>query len=429
MPIYTEREMIYAGLKTKAGVEPMSLTRRRLLCGVAAGAASLSFPVGAGPIRRLFRSPAAGSTAAPESWIELDLKSMAHNLQRVRERAGVPIMAVIKANAYGHGLGEIGTFLDRLDIDGLMVCRLEEAVRLREQGVRCAVYNFGPVLEGHADVLVRRRITPMLSVQRHAELDRAARSLGLRFPVHVHIDTGMHRAGIPHETAPDSLDALTGLKGLRITGLSTTLTEDPEFDALQLDRLLRLSRRLKERGVDPVVRHAASSAALLSHPRYHLDMVRPGIVLYGYYPNTESRRLDPLGLIPVLGFKCRVAEVKVLRPGDGVSYHRSYRAERTHKIAVLPVGYSDGYPPRAAGRAHVLIHGIPCPIIASITANHMEVRLPPGAEANPGDPAVLIGSQGENNVTADDLADWAEASNYQILIGMSPQLPRILSGT
>ncbi len=407
----------------------MSLTRRSFLWGAAAGAAGLSFPMGAGQAGRINRSPSIRIPAAPESWIELDLKKMRHNIDRVRERAAVPVMAVIKANAYGHGLAEVGKFLDRSGIDGLMVCRLDEAVQLREQGVRCAVYNFGPVLEGHADALVRWRITPMLSGHRHAELDRAARSKGVRLAVHVHIDTGMHRAGIPSETAPAQLAALSGLKGLRITGLSTTLTEDVDFDVFQLDRLLQISRRLKDWGIDPVIRHAASSAALLSHPKYHLDMIRPGIVLYGYYPNSESRRLDPLGLNPVLSFKCRVAEVKLLHPGDGVSYHRSYRADRKHKIAVLPVGYSDGYPAYAAGKGRVLIRDTPCPIIASITANHMEVRLPPGLEVMPGDPAVLIGSQGENIVTADDLADWAETSNYKILIGLNPLLPRIPTGT
>jgi alanine racemase len=407
----------------------MFLTRRRFLSGAVAGAASLSLPAAAGPSGRLFRFPSVGIPAEPESWIELDLEKMRHNLKRVRERAAVPVMAVIKANAYGHGLVEVGNFLDRMNIAGLMVCRLEEAVQLREQGIRCAVYNFGPVLQGHAEVLVRRRITPMLSGHKHAELDRAARSQGLRFAVHVHIDTGMHRAGIPSETAQIPLAGLAELKGLRITGLSTTLTEDDDFDPLQLDRLLQHSRRLNKWGVDPVVRHAASSAGLLSHPKYRLDLVRPGILLYGYYPNSASRRLDPLGLAPVLSFKCRVAEVKILRPGEGVSYHRTYRADHTHKIAVLPVGYSDGYPPRAAGRGHVLIHGTPCPIVASITANHTEVRLPPGLEAKPGDPAVLIGSQGESSVTADDLADWAGTSNYKILIGLNPLLPRISSGT
>jgi alanine racemase len=155
-------------------------------------------------------------------------------------------------------------------------------------------------------------------------------------------------------------------------------------------------------------------------------MVRPGIVLYGGYPNATTREEDRLKLRPVLSFKARVAEVKTLQPGDGVSYHRAYRASQKETIAVLPVGYSDGYPPQAAGKGHVLIGGLPCPIIASITANHMEVRLPGGLTSGAGDEAVLIGKQGQNSVSADDVAGWAETSIYRVLIGMNPRLPRIL---
>jgi alanine racemase len=237
----------------------------------------------------------------------------------------------------------------------------------------------------------------------------------------------MHRAGIPESKALPLLQDLAGHENITLTGMSTTLTEDPEFDRSQLDRFLNLSKQARNRGIDPGLLHAASSAGVFGSTDYFLDMVRPGIVLYGGYPNTESQKENRLELKPVLSFKARVAEVKRLKPGDGVSYHRAYRAGREETIAVLPVGYSDGYPPPAAGKGHVLIGGLPCPIIASVTANHMEVRLPERLSVRAGDEVVLIGDQGQNSITADDVAGWAGSSNYRILIGMNPRLPRIVS--
>jgi alanine racemase len=366
------------------------------------------------------------STAALESWIEVDLASMGYNLRRLREMVKRPVLAVIKANAYGHGLLETAAFLDKAGIEGLMVCRLTEAVRLRESGVTCPIYKFGPLLKGSSETFLLNRITPILSGQGHDELERTARKLGMRIGVHAHIDTGMHRAGIMESEALTVLQNLARREGIELTGLSTTLTEDPEFDRTQLDSFLDLCRRAHGSGIDPGLRHAASSAAVFGHSDFFLDMVRPGIVLYGGYPNATTREEDRLKLRPVLSFKARVAEVKTLQPGDGVSYHRAYRASQKETIAVLPVGYSDGYPPQAAGKGHVLIGGLPCPIIASITANHMEVRLPGGLTSGAGDEAVLIGKQGQNSVSADDVAGWAETSIYRVLIGMNPRLPRIL---
>ena len=404
----------------------MQITRRSFLRFAGAGIPAFPLMSRSGGTRVVPGSDPEPSHMAVESWIEVDLDNLEYNLNRLRELVKVPVLAVIKANAYGHGLVETAARLDRLGIAGLMVCRLDEAVRIRRSGVTCPVYNFGPFLSGSAETLLRQRITPILSTEGHEELDRTARERGTRIRVHVHIDTGMHRAGIPEREAHAILLNLSRLRGIELRGLSTTLTEDPDFDRRQLAGFLEHCRRAKEAGIDPGLRHAASSAAVFSHPDFYLDMVRPGIVLYGYYPNKDTRAENRLKLAPVLSFKARVAEVKTLRPGDGVSYHRAYRASHRETIAVLPVGYSDGYPHQAAGRGHVLIRGAACPIIAGITANHMEVRLPQGLNAVPGDVAVLIGSQGRCAITADDLADWAETSNYKILIGMSPRLPRII---
>jgi alanine racemase len=154
-------------------------------------------------------------------------------------------------------------------------------------------------------------------------------------------------------------------------------------------------------------------------------MVRPGILVYGYYPSEESQHNDKLALKPVLQLKCRVAAVKTLRPGDSISYHRAYIAKTREKIAVLPIGYSDGYPFNMAGRGFVLLNGERAPIVGSVTANHLEVRLKLDSNVSVGDEAVLIGDQKKENISADELARWAEISTYKILIGLNPLLQRI----
>jgi alanine racemase len=208
-------------------------------------------------------------------------------------------------------------------------------------------------------------------------------------------------------------------------GVSTTLTEDEEFDKEQIHRLLSICQRAKKDGIALGKKHAASSAAIMTYPEAYLDMVRPGILIYGYYPSEKTQNENRLALKPVLQLKSRVAAVKTLDPGDSVSYHRAYSAKTREKIAVLPIGYADGYPFNVVGRGCVLLNGYRAPIVGSVTANHLEVRLKHGSSVSVGDEAVLIGNQKEESIHADELARWAEVSTYKILIGLNPLLPRI----
>ena len=370
----------------------------------------------------LRRSPA--SPESNESWIELNLEHMTWNLERIKAKVKVPIMAVIKANAYGHGLLDIGRHLDNCNIDALMVCKLQEAIDLKKSGVTCPVYNFGPLLPQACEEIVRYDIGQFLSSSGYEHLIEAARKQNKRVKVHIHIDTGMNRMGIPYSEASSFLKTLLSYPEFQIRGISTTLTEEEAFDTEQRERLLAASLLLERAGLSSVKRHAASSAGIFSSRPVYLDMIRPGIALYGYYPNHESARENSLKLKPVMQFKTRIAEVKSLQPGDSASYHRLYKAQKQERIAVLPVGYSDGIPPRIVDKGVVLMRDKKCPIIASITANHMIVRLPPGMDVSPGEETVLIGSQGRQTVSADDYAAWAETSNYKILIGLNPLLPR-----
>jgi alanine racemase len=230
--------------------------------------------------------------------------------------------------------------------------------------------------------------------------------------------------GIPYHEALPFIEKVSSLKGLSIKGISTTLTEDDEFDREQLRRFLRLCREAESRGISLGLKHAASSDGMLDLPSSRLDMVRPGIALYGYYPSEKTQKEDRFQLRPVLQLKSRVVATKTLRPGDSLTYHRKYTAKKREKIAVVPVGYSDGYPSNAVNKASVLIRERRFPLIAAITANHCLALLKENSPVSTGDEVVLLGIQGKEKITADDIARWAESSSYKILIGLNPLLPR-----
>ncbi|HDR16629.1 MAG TPA: alanine racemase, partial [Desulfobacteraceae bacterium] len=358
----------------------------------------------------------------PESWIELNPDHIQWNLKQIRQKVKVPIMAVIKANAYGHGLVEFGKILDQSGIDALMVCELQEAVTLRESSISCPIYNFGPVIPQNTDILIQHNISQFLHSGDIQELSRQAEKRNANTNCHIHIDTGMHRMGFPCENALPVIQMASALKGLSISGISTTLTEDKDFDKVQLQTLQSIYDKAKALSIDLGMRHAASSAGIFESESYFLDMTRPGIVLYGYYPNERTLKEDALSLRPVLSFNSRVVDVKTVEPGESVSYLREYKAKQREKIAVIPVGYSSGYP--VSGKAQVLIQGKRYPVLDTITANHMEAKLSLDSSVAPGDQVTMIGTQGNESITADDLASWAGISNYKALIRLNPTIPR-----
>ncbi len=371
-----------------------------------------------------------GTKLAPnppyDPWIELNLENMTWNLGQIRKTARVKVMAVIKANAYGHGLVEVGKHLEKKGIDFLMVGKLQEAFLLREKGVSVPILNFGPFRREDAEKIIQSNISQSVFDEKVRSLSEAGIKLGKKAKVHIHVDTGMARMGIQHRVAWPFIQSTSSLKGIFIEGISTTLTEDDEFDKEQLNRLLDICRRAEKRGISLGLKHAASSDGVLDLPSSHLDMVRPGIALYGYYPSEKTQKEDRLGLKPVLQLKSRVVAVKTLRPGDSVTYHRRYTAQKKERIAIIPVGYSDGYPPNVIGKASVLIQGKKYPLIAAVTANHCIALLEDNSRISYGDEVVLLGYQGTEKITAVEIAEWAGVSEYKTLILLNPLLPRIV---
>ncbi len=361
-----------------------------------------------------------------DTWIELNLRNMAWNLKKIKHRVRVPVMAVIKANAYGHGLQEVGGFLDKSGIEALMVCKLSKALQLRTSGAKCPILNFGPLFTENTDLLAKYRISQSIFTDRVQLLNQTAQKLKKKIQVHIHVDTGMGRMGIPYHKAEGYIVKVAALENIRIKGISTTLTEDPEFDKIQIERFLFLCQKSEQKGIRLGLKHAYSSAGIFTAGTSFLDMVRPGILLYGYYPNKKTQQQDLLSLRPVLQLKSRVAAVKYLRPGDSVSYHRAYTAKTKQKIAVIPVGYSDGYPFQVVGKGWVLIKGQKFPIIGDITANHLEVRLSVDSPVTMGNEVVLLGSQEKHTISAIDWSEWTGISTYKMLLRLNPLLPRII---
>lgn len=334
-------------------------------------------------------------------------------------------MAVIKANGYGHGLVEVARFLESNNIDHLMVGKLQEAYRLRESGISSPILNFGPFSREEADTIVQCHISQSVFTEDVEGLNSSALKLQKKAKVHIHVDTGLGRAGIQYYKVLPYIEKICSLKAIAVEGISTTLTEDPDFDPIQIKRFLSLCQEAEIKGISLGRKHAASSSGIMTLPSSYLDMVRPGITLFGYYPSEETQKKDSLSLRPVLQLKSRIYTVKILRPGDSVSYHRAYTAKKKEKIALIPVGYSDGYPSHAVNKASVLIRGKRFPLIGAITANHMEALLSDDEQVSTGDEVVLIGTQGNQKVTADEVARWAGVSTYKILLGLNPLLPRM----
>jgi alanine racemase len=360
-----------------------------------------------------------------DGWIELNAENMYWNLEKLRKRVKVPIMAVIKANGYGHGLVEVARFLESNNIDHLMVGKLQEAYQLRESEISSPILNFGPFSREEADTIVQCHISQSVFTEDVEDLNSSALKLQKKAKVHIHVDTGLGRAGIQYYKVLPYIEKICSLKAVAVEGISTTLTEDPDFDRIQIKRFLSLCQEVEIKGISLGRKHAASSSGIMTLPSSYLDMVRPGITLFGYYPSEETQKKDSLSLRPVLQLKSRIYTVKTLRPGDSVSYHRAYTAKKKEKIALIPVGYSDGYPSHVVNKASVLIRGKRFPLIGAITANHMEALLSDDEQVSTGDEVVIIGTQGNQKVTADELARWAGVSTYKILLGLNPLLPRM----
>ena len=367
-------------------------------------------------------SPAAASSFDP--WIEIHAGNLRHNVAQIARRAGSrPILAVIKNNGYGMGVVNVAKLLDPQEaIHGFAVVKLNEAVSLRDGGIRKPVLLMGPFDERNLEEAVGRDITPMVYTPVGPALDRISARRQKPVPLHVCVDTGIGRVGVPHTQAAGLIRDLTARKSVRIEGTMMTFTEDSAFDLEQLRRFHSLCAALEKEGFGLGRKHAASSYALFQHPDSFLDMVRPGMAIYGIYPEKEFRGSGAMELRPALALKARVAYVKQLRKGDSAGYSRAYRAQQDAWIATLPVGHTDGWPRAAAKGARVRIHGELYPVVASVSASHSIVEIGPEQRVRIGDLVTLFDWQ--EGSRPEDVSAACGVSVYDLAMHLNPLLPR-----
>jgi alanine racemase len=360
---------------------------------------------------------------------EIDLKALRHNLNGVRKKVGksVRVMGVVKANAYGHGIVEVAKFLERQKIDYLGVANAEEGVVLREAGLVAPIHVFTLPSNAQAPLFGAFDLEPTICTQSEAALlSTQAERAGKTIAVHLKIDTGMNRIGVEPKELKPLLKKLAKLRRLVIKGVYTHFaaadTRDKSFSKQQLAEFGEALEVLQKEGVSAQVIHCAGSAGILDMPESYFCMVRPGIMLYGYYPSRETT--ESVALKPVLSLKSRVSLVKWVAPGESVSYGRRYIAKRKTRIASLPVGYADGYMRSLTGRSEVLIGNKRFPTAGTICMDQLMVDV--GTEdVRVGDEAVLIGRQRGEHISAWDLASTLNTIPYEICTNISSRVPRI----
>ncbi|MDQ4006008.1 MAG: alanine racemase [Actinomycetota bacterium] len=354
----------------------------------------------------------------------IDLDAIRHNARELKP-ASAELMAVVKADGYGHGDVEVARAATEAGATWLGVALVEEGVRLRAAGIDQPILLLSECPPGAAAGALSARLTPTVySARGLAELIEAAASSSETPRIHVKVDTGMHRVGAPAGEAV-RLARAAGAGGLEVEGVWTHFARSEELrvstTAEQLAAFHAAVRSLEDAGIHPRLLHTANSGATLGHPDSHLDLVRVGIALYGILPGEEVAGRATLR--PVMSLRSRVSFVKRVAAGEGISYGHRYRATRSATIATIPIGYADGYRRGLSPGAQVLIRGRRFPVVGTITMDQLMVDV--GDEAiEVGDHVVLLGPDGDDEIRAEELAGWAGTIGYEVVTGIGPRVPR-----
>jgi alanine racemase len=359
-----------------------------------------------------------------DPWVEIHRENLRHNVAEISRRVSArPILAVIKNNGYGMGVANVAQLLEpQAEIFGFAVVKLHEAFTLRDAGIRKPILLLGPFDEQNLADAVARDILPMVYTPVGPALDKIATKMQKPISVHVCIDTGIGRVGVPYHQAAPLVRDLASRKSVRIQGTMMTFTEDPDFDKEQFRRFNEACALFEKESIALGKKHAASSFSLFQHPDAFLDMVRPGMAIYGIYSENEFRHTNILDLRPAISLKARVIYVKKLRKGDSAGYNRAYMAKDDLWVATIPVGHADGWPREVAKGARVRINGDLYPVIASVSASHSIVEIGSEEKVKIGDVATFFDSQPGSR--PEDVSELCGASVYDLTMHLNPLLPR-----
>jgi len=369
------------------------------------------------------------ATFGAPCWAEVNLSAIEYNIAQVRSLIGEQcgFMAVVKADAYGHGVVPVARSAIAAGASYLAVATVAEAVQLREAGIAAPILVLGPCLPSDAPDVVGYDLTQVVCDNTLAEaLSRAARAAGRSVKVHVKVDTGMGRLGVPFRRAVDFVQKVAALQGVTLEAVlshfATADEADFSFAEVQLNRFLDFCEALGRAGFAGIVRHIANSGGVLNLPDSYLDLVRPGLLMYGLdLPNPTRIEID---LQPALLWKAKVAFVRRAEAGETIGYGRTYTVPRPTTLAAVPVGYADGYDRRLSNNADVLIHGQRVPVVGRVSMDRIIVDIGSLDGVSVGDEVVLIGSQGEEQITAAELARRADTTVHEIPTRIGPRVPR-----
>lgn len=365
------------------------------------------------------------------TYIEINLSAIRHNLEEVRQAVGPErrILAPVKANAYGHGMLQVARTALEAGASMLGVAYLDEAVALRQAGIGAPILIFGSELPENAPEIVHWGLRATLCTYELAKaLSQAAVRLRRNAVVHIKVDTGMGRIGLKVEEIREFLRRVLELPGIVVEGIYTHFATadgsgDGEFALAQMEHFRRVVSQLRKEGMELPIAHAANSAAVLRFPSAHLDMVRPGIMLYGLEPFPGASYLADIR--PAMTLKSRIVFLKEVPPGASVSYGRTFVAGRRTRIATVPIGYGDGYPRALSNRGKALVKGKRARIVGNICMDQLMLDVTHVEGVRVGDEVVLIGEQGDERITAEELASLAGTINYEIVTSLNGRIPRV----
>ncbi|MCK4463970.1 MAG: alanine racemase [Candidatus Omnitrophica bacterium] len=362
------------------------------------------------------------------TWAEIDLDAIKQNYRTIKKvvAPSVKVMAVVKANAYGHGSIRVSKTLERERISYLGVATLDEAISLRKADVKAPILILGSIFPHETKAAQKFDITLTLC---NKELLNALDKDKLKVKVHIKVDTGMGRIGVWHEDALDFIKRVKQSKFIEIEGIYTHFSiagRDKFFTQYQIDSFEDLIKKLKTRDIDIPLKHAANSIAVVDWKDSHLNMIRPGIIIYGIYPKRNFPK--SINLKPTFSLKTKIAFLKNTPAGRSISYGRTYITQKPTKIATLPIGYADGYGRILSNKAQVLIKGKSAPVVGKVTMDQSMVDVGHIKDVKVGDEVVLIGKQKKQEIRIEKLARLAGTIPYEIITGITSRVPRVYSG-
>lgn len=365
---------------------------------------------------------------------EIDLEAICHNIRQVKDIVGedVKVIPVIKADGYGHGAVPIAKIVhDKVGVYGFAVATLEEAIELRENEIIEPIMILGYTDESQYKELMRYKIDPTIYTYDMAKaLSEVAKSLGLEVPMHIKLDTGMSRIGFSCETddCVEEILKISKLDNVFIKGIFTHFAcadeTNKESATKQKERFDHVVNALEAEGISIPIKHVANSATIIDMKDWSMDMVRMGIITYGLWPSDEVRK-ENIDLKPAMAIRSHIVHLKELPAGQGVSYNHTYVTNKPTKIATIPVGYADGYPRSLSSKGRVLIRGQYAPIVGRVCMDQFMVDVTDIKDVELMDVVTLVGADGENNLSVEEVANLAGSFNYEFVCDISKRVPRV----